>query len=556
MKTIFNQIGIAKMIASILVAFLFFSCVHGNGKTNENQTKHEEKKEFTLKTLTIHNLNAASKTVVIKEDSVTKDNVKLSFIEDDAPSFAISPQSFTLNYGEAKKLTISTEATPKYKAWQLEVEVKREKEASAEKTIDDAIEALKSQSLWVNSYVDSDITLLTTIDGFAGLSVSYACDDSEHFALSGQIKKDIADVTLEIKATVTWKGDSKTITLKTFIKRFDKIEMRENAPQGKIITWDFSQDNVLKRLYDGKATHLWEIKSVDVKKKLLVAKLKKTSLRRDGNLLEFEEVLQAMKEDVTRMYETMFGANYILLVNKDVITWKDLKPYFLSFPGPGMPPASSDEEIFDRFKSDLGYQGTLAEFKALNDAERTKLVKDYLKAVKKSYCGDLGVPIDTPDNLVLEKIVEKTFQQMKKEIENKSGDFTFKYEARHDYFNAKTPYDETKKWCEQVGEYNNSNHAGNRYISITFDGSNTGEVAIRLFTEEASSNGIDFVGTCSLSQPNSFTLTQERNDSIKLQCAVTNLNNGKFTLVTTNAFEGSFEMEFYSTEIEKLLDLR
>lgn len=520
--------------------------------------KREEKKELHVKTLTIHGLNAASKNVTIKEENVTKNNVNLIFVEEDAPTdFSISPQPFMLNHGEAKTLTISIDETERYKAHKIEIKVKREKEVSAEKTIDDAVEALKSQSLWVDSYVISDITLLTTIEGFAGASVSYECEDTEHIDIaSGKIKRDIADVKTDIKATLTWNGNTKTITLVTTIKRFDKIEVKENAPQGKIITWDFSEDNVLKRLYDGKATHLWEIKSVDVKKKLLVAKLKKKTDDRDGDLLELEELILAMTENYRIMFEAMFGTNYISLVNKSVITWKDLKPYILNFPGPGYAPSLTDEEIFDIFKRDLYYNGSLEGFNALTDAERTKLVKDYLKIVKESYCAAYSVPVDTPDNMVREKIIEKATEITKKYIKSKGGEFTYKYEARHDYFNAKVLYDENKKWFEQEGEYsNNKKQSGDRFIIISFGTGINTEVNIYLHSNK---DGVytHFNGTISISQPNSFTLTEERNDSIKLQCAITNLNNGKFTLVTINAFEGTFEMEFSGTNIETLSDLR
>jgi hypothetical protein len=520
--------------------------------------KREEKKELHLKTLTIHGANAATKNVTIKEENVTKNDVKLAFLEDDAPNtFEMSPENLQLAKNDTKKLTISTSETEMYKAWKIEVDVKRAKDDSDPKNIDDVIEALKAQSKWVGSYVDSDVVLLETVEGFAGSTVSYTFDDKMHFNSSGQITRDIADIELEIKATVTWNGQTKTVVLTTTIKRYEKIENSGQYSDGTkyIKTWDFSESNFLKRSYDGKDTNLWEIKSVDVKKRQFVAQLKKKSIEvKGGELLELEDYIKEKGKENRKSFEPVFGASYIELKKKTVITWQDFKAYVLkSFRGYS---GLTDEEIFNRLKTSAlrNYTGTFADFNALSDAERTKVVKEALNAFKEMYCVSVGISKDTPDEALVEKLAEKLTERDRKEVEYAGQEFKYSYriESGGTNFEAKMAYDNSKKWCEQNGRYSNSYTTGQRYVGISLRKISDVEISIDLQTKQ-NENRAYFRGDCLISQSDSFNLDNTEDASIKLQCAVIDAKDGEFNLTTTGGFNGTFKMEFTGVSIESLL---
>lgn len=547
---------------TLISILLFSACNQGNTGGNTNNAKEKEiptKNELHVKKLTIHGLSALSGSVVIKEESVVSDKIELEFEETGVcKNFTISPQPFTLEKKETKKLTISVAETEHYKLKTIEINVKRAKDESEPKDIDDVIDALRNQSTWAGAYVDSDITLVNSINGFPTATVSYTCKDDKHLNIgSGQITKDIADIKLEIKATVTWNGNSKDITLTTTIKRIQKIEKEyDQGSEKHKITWDFSQDNIIRLLHDGKPTHLWEIKSVDVNKRLLTVKLRKIIPRDAGteDLVALKDVLKVFQKTYREIFSHIFGDAFITLKNKSSITWQDLKSYVLAITRPDSNTPKTDEELFNGFKHDLGYTGTLSEFNALPSDQRTKIVKKTLNGIKESNCRAYGIPKDTPDRDLVERLLEKITQHIKLLIENADREYTYSYDFGEDFFNATTFYDNTKKWFEQIGSYTSDDSTG-RYVHITYAKINNAEVGVNLHTA-LNNNHENFRGKCNTSQYHSFNLNAEEDSSKILQCGISNdNNNGKFSLTTTGAFSGTFQMEFHGDELTDILRL-
>ena len=523
------------------------------------KVKHQEKKELHFKTLTIHGRNAMDGSVLIKKESVTENDVKFAFIETlEAPTtIKLEPQPFTLNYEEAKTLTISTAETARYKALNKQIQVKREKDPSAPKNIDDAIEALKSQLTWNNSIVDADIALLTTIEGFAGSSITWESLDGEHCDLSGHIKRDIVNVQVQFKATVTWQGSTKATTFSTTIKRIEKVEKIEDDPRiGEVmVTWDFSEEGFLRRSRDGKATHLWEIKNVDVKKKELTASLKKKTPEGGGELLELEEYIEFYKRENKKSLEISFGASYIALKNKNIITWQEFKAYLEAREGGEV----EDERIFEHLKQHpyfISYSGTFAEFSSLSDAERTKIIKEVLNNMKKEFCDALGISKDTADEELVEKLMEKVIIDLKIAVNNARQSWKCRYMLGIESITIETIYDKEKKWYEQKGEemqdYASYNTATRENVNIYCFKINENEVEITLNIQKPNVT-TSFAGKCLISQSASFTLKNKDDESKEVHCTVTNAKDGKLTLTTKGSIEATFEMNFRGELIEDWL---
>lgn len=250
----------------------------------------------------------------------------------------------------------------------------------------------------------------------------------------------------------------------------------------------------------------------------------------------------------------MFGASYIELKKKTVITWQDFKAYVLEFSRgySGL----TDEEIFNKLKTgSLGkYSGTFADFNALSDAERTKVIREALNVYKEMYCVSVGISKDTPDEALVEKLAEKLTERNRKEVEYAGQEFKYSYriESGGTNFEAKIAYDNSKKWCEQNGRYNNSYTTGQRYVGISLRKISDVEISIDLQTKQ-NENRAYFRGNCLISQSDSFNLDDTEDSSVKLQCAVIDAKDGEFNLTTTGYFNGTFKMEFTGVSIESLL---
>ncbi|MGP1438401.1 MAG: immunoglobulin-like domain-containing protein [Treponema sp.] len=515
--------------------------------------EREDKKTLNPTKITIHNGNALSGKITIKESSVIKDDVKLEFAETDAPkdTFTISPQPFNPEKGKAKKLTITIAETAKYKEWKFEVDVKKAKEDSDPKDMDDAVEALQSQLSWAGSKVDSNITLPSEVAGIAGTHITWESLNKFHCTDGGNIIKDITNVKVELEATITFNSETRKVKFTTTIERIKQIrEVRGSGTDQHTFTWDFSEENVLSLLKDAKPIAKFELKKFDLAQKQFVAKLKQKE--EQGKLLDLEELFTQGKQKITKSYDDLFGSEYVNLKSKSVITWEEFKAFLLKAYGNE---STEEEKIFKNAKQFPlnNYTGSLAEFKALSDAERTNIIKEALNKQKEGYSKGLGISKDLSDEQFLEALKKNVISGFLA-FESKFEEGLYKYNiisktSDPNYpdnlsFDATSIYDSQKKWYEQKGSYNYKD--GNNNFSFTFG---RFDDKLKVWLEIASSqNRGKFDSIVPISSANSFTFKYQDKT---LNCAISNALDGKFTVTMTGAFSGTHEAVFQGTNIEK-----
>ena len=373
------------------------------------KTEVPKKPSLNVKTLTIHGKSAASGKVTISTDKnqVIKADIKLEFLEEgdgvpESRSFSMSPESVSLaNAGDKATLTLSTQETEKYNKWELAIEVTREKTGGQEKTIDDCVATLTSQLTWAGIAVDKPISLPTTVTGYDASTVEWSCEDEHIDIATGKIKKDLIDITVEIKAKVTWKGQNKTVTFTVTVQRIKKIKWTVEYSHGGKGEYevDLSKDGVLQYFSSNKLKREYEIKNVDVKGKKLILKLIKEEDRFSKELLTADEYIQKEQKRHNESIERHFGLKYVELENKTNITWDDLKAYLIhsGYNYTGL--NTNDEQAFDNFKRgkvNENYQGSFDDFKGLSPAERDKVVKDFLKRYKNEEAFVAGLAENLP----------------------------------------------------------------------------------------------------------------------------------------------------------------
>ncbi|MGP1521466.1 MAG: immunoglobulin-like domain-containing protein, partial [Treponema sp.] len=511
--------------------------------------KHQEKKGLTLKTLTIHNLNAISGKVTIKEGAVIKANVALSFVDALAPSeFKLNPESLTLNHNEAKKLTISTEETARYKAFSIEVEVKREKEASAEKTIDDVVEALQGKLSWADSQVSENIELLNTVEGFTGSTVEWKSLNKKYCDDTGKIKKDIANIKVELEATVKWNGQEKKVKFITTIERIKKIREKESyGAETHVEEYNFEEENVLVLLKDDKPQARFELKNVDVENGQFEAQLKK-KINIDGKLVDLEEWVNPHYERLINLVKKVFGATFIKLRKQTTITWNDYKGYLVENIA-SLSSQSTDEEVFNACKklSFLkNFQGSWNEFKALSDTEKSKLIKEDFQLAKEFYAERSNISKDTSDEEFFKKLVEDFLSRSKFNRDRYIPVRIYKYQLEEENeseryldnlnFRAHVDYDSSKEWYEQYGHYQCKSSIYTNIHAWTSNDANKLSIIVSIEMKE-------FLEEKGVPISNTFTL-KGRKDGKELHCTISNVHDGELTLSTTGAVTGTYEMRF------------
>ena len=166
----------------------------------------------------------------------------------------------------------------------------------------------------------------------------------------------------------------------------------------------------------------------------------------------------------------------------------------------------------------------------------------------------MGIPENTPDSELVEKLTEKQSQSAKENIENAKLEYIFSYSTGNngESFTAKIAYDNNKKCYEQLGRYDNSYTSGERWVGLFPEKANNSIAHIRLGTSKNSVRD-NFSGTCQIAQSDSFALNDEQNSSVTLNCVITDAKDGELTLTTTGAFAGTFKMKFNGNSIEYLL---
>ena len=98
----------------------------------------------------------------------------------------------------------------------------------------------------------------------------------------------------------------------------------------------------------------------------------------------------------------------------------------------------------------------------------------------------MGIPENTPDSELVEKLTEKQSQSVKENIENAKLEYIFSYSTGNngESFTAKIAYDDNKKWCQQLGRYDNSYTSGERWVGLFPEKANNGIAHIRLGTSK------------------------------------------------------------------------
>ena len=414
-----------------------------------------------------------------------------------------------------------------------------------DKSVDNIVRALKKQSIWVDSFVDSDIKLLKNVKGFDGSSVEWESLNKAHCSDEGEITKDIIDIKVSIKAKITWEGKRSEAIFSTTIKRYDKIEKtKTNGGITETITWDFSKKNLLQYILDGKVTNIWEIKSVDVEKKEFVALLKKTLHK--GNLLTLTDCLKEQEKEDIKVIRAMFGTPYLTLKGKEMITWQELKSYIL---GAYEDAPKEDEKLFDDIiKGFLNYSGTYASFMMLSDSERTKMVKIGLERSEKICRAKYNIPKNIPHNEFLNIVIEKQILILKLKMEKPNREWKYSYRATKDDFDAEIIYDNDRAWHEQWGIYDCS---GNEDVRIRVEKTSESDLAISLSIRTSNGNA-DYEGVCKTSQASSFSL-KDVWQSTELQCEIINAKDGKLAITTTGSIEGTFTLDFLGIVIDSLI---
>ena len=262
------------------------------------------------------------------EEKVEKGNVELEFVESGAQTeFSISPETLTLAYSESKKLTITVAESDMYRQKVIEVQVKRAKDPSAPKDIDDCEEALKGKLTWIDGNVDQDITLLTTVEGFENSTVAWKVLDQKHCEISGttvKIKRDIVDIKVEFEATIEWNQTKKTVKYALTILKFNQIT--DNTVSSRKYTYDFSSNGMLLLKKNDHIIAKAKLKNIDVTKGEFLLQIVQVSKDGDGD--ELVDLDEMMDFNIAPL-EVLFGAKYVALASSDNITWAVFKEYLV-----------------------------------------------------------------------------------------------------------------------------------------------------------------------------------------------------------------------------------
>ena len=510
------------------------------------KTEVPKKPSLNVKTLTIHGKSAASGKVTISTDKnqVIKADIKLEFLEegDGVPAsddFAIYPESVSLaNAGDKATLTLSTQETTKYAAWELIIEVTRAKAEGEEKTIDDCIDALTSQLAWAGIAVDKPISLPVTVTGYDGSTVAWTCADEHVDATTGNITQDLANVTVEVQAKVAWKGKEKTVTFKVTVQRLKKISWKDGQGTTEI---DLSKEGILLYSLKNDPRFEFEIKNVDVKAKRFTAKILKRKKNVD-KLKSIDEIIEFQVEDRIKLLE-----NFFKLEEKENITWEELKKYVAFSIGHIN---DDDNFLFPKFKDKSGYNGTLEAFKALQPSERNKFVKVFIKAFQNKSAVRYGIDKNLPTQDFLAQLKVKVKESITIYFKHMGKEFTWGYvlEKKNNdpsypdgyAFEAKTIYDPQRQWYDQMCTYEDDARDKN-ILMQEYNGK------LDIFLRFSLGNNKSFFGGAEAipaSLPLELNDGDDKNPK-KLNCTMSSTQDGKLTcIVTEGEYAGTYELRF------------
>ena len=467
----------------VMCAILFsMSCGHGNGgKDNPNNPPKPPTtlKELHVKTLTVHEANAITGTVVIPEDKakVEKGDIELEFNEwkPEKKAFTITPETITLaNKGDKATFKISTNATSEFEAWNQEITVIRSSGATADKTMEECLATLASMLTWNNSITDKDIILPGSILGFDGLTITWESSNEKACTKQGVITRDLEDVEVTLTATVKYKGETRTASFKVTVARIMLLTKKKVVNGKDIISkLDFSEKgSLLVDKNNEEELGKYEIKNVDRNSKTIRLALKEIKdYANGGKLTKIDDISSNLHKHEAKVVEATFGETYKKLFKASTILWEDIKTYIIGVSKAnsqdGTTTIDTDEQVFDYIKNVYNAIATsYQDFQALNENDKTTRLKAFLTTMKNNVC----------DRYAFQKeIKEEDFfgillEDRKLSMENhsmrlsKEKDFSYVLEKTTDatypegYKLLMTAiHQKDKAWYEQNGNYHTAN---------------------------------------------------------------------------------------------------
>lgn len=467
----------------VVCAILFsMSCGHGNGgKNNPNNPPKPPTplKELHVKTLTVHEANAITGTVVIPEDKakVEKGDIELEFNEwkPEKKAFTITPETITLaNKGDKATFKISTNATSEFEAWNQEITVIRSSGATADKTMEECLATLASMLTWNNSITDKDIILPGSILGFDGLTITWESSNEKACTKQGVITRDLEDVEVTLTATVKYKGETRTASFKVTVARIMLLTKKKIVNGKDVISkLDFSEKgSLLVDKNNEEELGKYEIKNVDRNSKTIRLALKEIKdYANGGKLTKIDDISSNLHKHEAKVVEATFGETYKKLFKASTILWEDIKTYIIGVSKAnsqdGTTTINTDEQVFDYIKSVYSAIATsYQDFQALNENDKTTRLKAFLTTMKNNVCDRYAFQEEIKE----EDIFGILLEDRKLSMENhsmrlsKEKDFSYVLEKTTDatypegYKLLMTAiHQKDKAWYEQNGNYHTAN---------------------------------------------------------------------------------------------------
>lgn len=459
-----------------MCAILFsMSCGHGNGGKDNPPKPPTPAKKLNVKTLTVHKANAITGTVVIDENKtkVEKGDIELEFKEwKPGKAFSITPETITLaNKGDRGKITISTNATEEFEAWKQEITVIRSSGMDVSKSMEECLATLSSVLLWNNTITDKDIKLIDTVPNFDGSTVTWASSNEKACTKQGVITRDLDDVEVTLTATVTYNGETKTVTFKVTIARINLLTKKKIVNGKDIISkLDFSEKgSLLVDKNNEEELGKYEIKNVDMNSRTIRLALREIKdYSNGGKLTKIDDIFSNLHKHEAKVVEATFGETYKKLFKGSTILWKDVKAYVIGVSKAnsedGTTAINTDEQVFDYIKNVYSAIATsYQDFQALNENDKTTRLKAFLTTMKNNFCDRYSFQEDIKE----EDIFGILLEDRKLSIENhftrvsKEKDFSYILEKTNDSaiypegykLVMKAIHQKDKAWYEQNGYY-------------------------------------------------------------------------------------------------------
>lgn len=451
------------------------SCGHGNSnKPEDHQDPPTTLKKLNVKILKVHKLNAITGVVVIPEDKteVKEGDIELEFIEWKPTSFNMTPETITLaNKGDKATFKISTNATSEFEAWDQEITVIRSSGMDVSKSMEECLATLSSVLLWNNTITDKDIKLIDTVPNFDGSTITWESSNEKACTKQGVITRDLDDVEVTLTATVTYNGETKTVTFKVIVARI-MLLTKKKVVNGKdvISKLDFSEKgSLLVDKNNEEELGKYEIKNVDMNSKTIRLALREIKdYANGGKLTKIDDISSNLHKHEAKVVEATFGETYKKLFKGSTILWKDVKAYVIGVSKAnsedGTTAINTDEQVFDYIKNVYSAIATsYQEFQALNENDKTTRLKVFLTTMKNNVCDRYAFQEEIKEEdifgILLEDrklSIETHFMRVSKE-----KDFSYILEKTNDSVTypegyklvMKAIHQKDKAWYEQNGYY-------------------------------------------------------------------------------------------------------